>query len=62
MDSRKMLMISGHCRVKGLSGVLMNCDTPQKKSTWFFSSATLHLTLTSFSLIAFLYLCFISSS
>lgn len=28
MYSSKVLMISGHCMVKGLSGVLMSCDTP----------------------------------
>lgn len=33
MDSRKMLMISGHCRVTGLSAMHMSCNAQKAVST-----------------------------
>lgn len=64
IDSRKMLMISGHCRVTGLSAILMSCDTQKAVSTWLSSALCHPLSHTNLFVLGnlSLFIIFISSS
>lgn len=58
MNSRKMLMTSGHCRVMGLSDVLISCDAQKAASAWFSSVSLPPFIYSDFpSSIGFLFLC-----